>query len=95
MADASPWFVYVLRCGDGTLYAGATNDVARRVAAHRSGTGARYTRGRGPLRLVYSEPCADKPAALRREHAIKRLSRTDKLRLLRAARRLDTQAGRG
>ena len=53
----SGWWVYILRCGDGTLYTGMTDDPERRLAAHRSGHGAKYTRGRGPLELVYSEAC--------------------------------------
>jgi predicted GIY-YIG superfamily endonuclease len=64
----------MLRCGDGSLYTGATNDLDRRLAAHRAGRGARYTRGRGPLEVAYTEPCADRSAALRRERALKRLS---------------------
>ena len=76
------WYVYILRCGDDTLYTGITDDVARRLAAHRSGRGAKYTRGRGPLELVYTEEVSDKPAALRREYQIKRLSRLEKERLI-------------
>lgn len=76
------WYVYILRCGDGTLYTGMTDDVERRLAAHRAGKGAKYTRGRGPLELVYSEPQPDRSAALRREYQIKRLPRADKLRLI-------------
>ena len=76
------WCLYLLRCGDGSLYCGVTNDLPRRLAAHREGKGARYTRGRGPLRVVYQEACADRPAALRREHAVKRLTREAKLRLV-------------
>ena len=75
------WYVYVLRCGDGTLYTGTTDDVARRLAAHRAGKGAKYTRGRGPLELLYTEQCPDRSAALRREYAIKQLSREEKLHL--------------
>ena len=60
------WYIYILRCGDGTLYTGITDDVPRRLAAHRSGKGAKYTRGRGPLELVYQEKVPDKSAALRR-----------------------------
>ena len=71
--------MYLLRCGDGTLYAGITNDLAKRVIAHRAGRGARYTRGRGPLTLVHWEAASDKGAALRREHALKRLPRRRKL----------------
>ncbi len=74
-------FVYMLRCKDGSLYTGWTNDIAHRLAVHQSGKGAKYTRGRGPLELVYMEELPDKESALRREAAIKRLSRADKLRL--------------
>ena len=76
------WYVYNLLCGDGTLYCGSTDDVARRLAAHRSGKGAKYTRGRGPLELVYSEETENHSAALKRECAIKRLPREEKLRLI-------------
>ena len=76
------WYVYVLRCGDGTLYTGTTDDGARRLAAHRAGKGATYTRGRGPLELLYTEQCPDRSAALRREYAIKQLSREEKLHLI-------------
>lgn len=79
--DERPWHVYLVACADGTLYCGVTNDLARRVAAHDAGTGARYTRGRGPVRLVWSEAAGTKGAALRRERAVKRLPRTRKLRL--------------
>lgn len=72
------WFVYMLRCGDGTLYTGATDDVPRRLAAHRAGKGAKYTRGRGPLELVYQEQVPDKSAALKREYQIKRLPKQEK-----------------
>lgn len=76
-----PWYVYILRCGDGTLYTGVTDDVPRRLAVHRSGKGAKYTRGRGPLELVYQEELPDKSAALRREYAVKQLKRAEKLAL--------------
>lgn len=72
------WYVYMLRCGDRSLYTGITEDVLRRLEAHRSGKGAKYTRGRGPLELVYTEEQADKPAALRREYQIKQLTRAQK-----------------
>lgn len=75
------WSVYLLQCGDGTLYCGIALDVAARLELHQSGKGAKYTRGRGPLQLVYSEACATKAEALRRERAIKRLPREAKLRL--------------
>jgi putative endonuclease len=76
------WYVYILRCGDGSLYTGSTDNVARRLAAHRAGKGAKYTRGRGPLELVYTEKLPDKSSALRREWAIKHLSRQEKLALI-------------
>ena len=76
------WFVYMLRCGDGTLYTGVTDDVPRRLAVHRAGKGAKYTRGRGPLELVYQEQVPDKSAALRREYQIKRLRRQEKEKLI-------------
>ena len=75
-------FVYMLRCKDGSLYTGWTNDLEHRLAMHNSGRGAKYTRGRGPLELVYSEALPDKEAALRRECAIKKLRREQKLALL-------------
>lgn len=76
------WWVYLLRCGDGTLYTGITDDVERRLKAHNSGKGAKYTRGRGPVELVYREAQPDKSAALKREIAIKRMTRTEKLSLI-------------
>jgi uncharacterized protein (TIGR02453 family) len=76
------WFVYVARCGDDSLYTGITTDPSRREAAHNTGRGAAYTRARAPVRLVHLEPAPDRGAALRRELAIKRLSRAGKERLL-------------
>jgi putative endonuclease len=75
------WVCYLLECADGTLYCGITNDLDRRLVAHNAGEGAKYTRGRAPVKLVYVEVCADKPAALKREMAIKRLPRAGKLAL--------------
>ena len=75
------WYIYILRCGDDTLYTGITDDVEKRFAAHAAGKGAKYTRGRGPLTLVYMEEVEDKSAALKREHVIKKLSRAEKLKL--------------
>jgi putative endonuclease len=72
------WYVYVARCRDGTLYCGIARDVTARIAAHDAGSGARYTRGRGPLHVVLVRRCADKGRALRLEHAIKQLSRAQK-----------------
>lgn len=77
-----PWYVYMLRCGDGTLYTGMTDNVEKRLAAHAAGKGAKYTRGRGPLTLVHTEELPDKSSALKREGAIKKLSRAEKLKLL-------------
>ena len=74
--------VYILQCADGTLYTGWTTDLERRVRAHNNGQGARYTRGRRPVRLVYREEQPTRSAAQRREDAIRRLSRTDKLKLI-------------
>ena len=79
---AVSWFVYMLRCGDGSLYTGITDDVPRRLGVHRAGKGAKYTRGRGPLELVYQEEVSDKSAALKREYAIKRLRREEQEQLL-------------
>lgn len=72
------WYVYVARCADGTLYCGIARDVARRIAEHDAGTGARYTRGRGPLCVVLVRRCRGKGRALRLEYAIKQLSRAAK-----------------
>ncbi len=74
--------VYILRCGDGSLYTGWTNDIEKRLAAHRSGKGAKYTRGRRPVTLVYLEHLPDKSSALKREAAIKHLSRPQKESLI-------------
>ena len=76
------YIVYILRCGDGSLYTGITNDLERRVAVHNSGKGAKYTRSRLPVEPVYWETVPDKPAALRRELAIKALPRAEKLKLI-------------
>ena len=76
------WSVYILRCADGTLYTGVTTDVQRRFSAHQSGKGAKYTRGRGPLELVYREECLSKGSALKRELAIKGLPRDEKIKLI-------------
>ena len=75
------WFVYLVECADGTLYAGSTTDPERREREHNAGVGAKYTRARRPVRLVYREACADKSAALRREAALKRLTKAEKLEL--------------
>ena len=76
------WVCYLLCCADDTLYCGITNDLEKRLAAHNAGDGAKYTRGRLPISVVYSENCVDKSAALKREMQIKRLSRAAKQALL-------------
>ena len=81
----SIWYLYILRCKDDTLYTGITTDVARRLEAHRSGKGAKYTRGRGPLELVYSESCGTHSQALKRELQVKALSREEKQLLIAGA----------
>ena len=69
------WYVYMLRCGDGSLYTGSTTDVARRLREHQNGTGAKYTRTRPPVSLAYTEEVPDRSTAQRREAAIKKLPR--------------------
>jgi putative endonuclease len=76
-------YVYILRCADGTYYTGWAVDVARRVATHNAGRGARYTQTRRPVTLVYQEEAADRAAAMKREAHIKRYSRQQKERLVR------------
>jgi putative endonuclease len=78
------WTVYLARCGDGTLYTGISTDAVRRVAEHNAGAGAAYTRSRLPIVLVYSEAVPDRRTALRREYAIKQLSRAEKEALAQA-----------
>lgn len=78
------WYLYILRCGDGTLYTGITTDVEARLEAHRSGKGAKYTRGRSPLELVYSEKCGTHSDALKREWAVKAMSKEEKWKLINA-----------
>ena len=74
--------IYMVECADGTYYTGWINDLENRLAAHNAGTGARYTRGRGPVRLVYKEECENKQSAQRREWAIKKLTRAQKEQLV-------------
>ena len=75
-------YTYILKCGDGSLYTGWTNDIAARLEQHRSGKGAKYTRGRGPLELVYLEVHDTKSEAMSREARIKRFTKREKLNLL-------------
>ena len=77
--QSETWEVYMLRCADGSLYTGIARDAERRAKAHNSGKGAKYTRSRLPAVLVYREPCRGYSSALRREAAIKRLPRAEKL----------------
>jgi putative endonuclease len=79
--DMNQWFTYILRCNDGTLYTGVTNNLDKRIKAHNEGQGASYTRGRGPVILEYSEPKASRSEALKREVEIKKLSKTEKSNL--------------
>jgi len=81
MTKGGSYFVYLLRCADGTLYAGYTNDVERRLEMHNSGRGAKYTRGRTPVALAYLERVRTKGSALRREAEVKALRRKEKLTL--------------
>ena len=82
MKEAGAWYVYILLCGDGTLYTGITNDLKKRLAAHKAGTGARYTAQRGAKKIIYSEICASRSAASKREYQIKKMSRSAKLKLI-------------
>ncbi|MEJ2139242.1 MAG: GIY-YIG nuclease family protein [Gammaproteobacteria bacterium] len=75
------WQVYILECADGSLYTGIARNLDERIAAHNNGTGAKYTRGRRPVKLVYQENATSRSIALRREITIKKLPRADKLRL--------------
>jgi putative endonuclease len=76
------WYVYMVRCADGSLYTGITRDLEARVSTHNKGTGAKYTRGRLPVSLIYAEAAADRATASQREMAIKKLSRPDKISLI-------------
>ena len=73
------WMVYMLRCADDTVYTGITNNLDRRMVMHYEGKGAKYTRGRGPFEILFSEQHDSRSAALKREAALKKLSRSDKI----------------
>ncbi len=75
-------YTYILKCRDGTLYTGWTNNLEKRIAAHNSGKGAKYTRTRKPVRLVYYEIFEEKEEAMKREYAIKHMSRKEKEKLI-------------
>ena len=79
-------FVYIVRCADGSLYTGYARDLDARVATHNRGTGAKYTCGRRPVRLVYAETLSTRSAALKREHELKQWPRAKKQALIRTAR---------
>ena len=72
------WYVYMVRCRDNSLYTGCTDDLERRLAVHNAGKGAKYTKSRLPVSLVYREECSDKSTALKREYAIKQLTKHQK-----------------
>ncbi|NMA63180.1 MAG: GIY-YIG nuclease family protein [Syntrophomonadaceae bacterium] len=82
MNEEEDYYVYIVRCSDGSLYTGSTNNLPARVEKHNRGEGARYTRGRRPVTLVYSESAASKSDALKREIQIKKMTRADKLSLI-------------
>jgi putative endonuclease len=84
MAGSPPAFVYLLRCSDGSLYCGWTTDVQRRLRQHQTGAASRYTRGRGPVQVAWWTRMPSRSEAMREEARIKRLSRREKLRLVRA-----------
>ncbi|MDX9871986.1 MAG: GIY-YIG nuclease family protein [Clostridia bacterium] len=76
------YWVYIIECSDGTFYTGWTNDLVKRMAAHGSGRGAKYTRGRTPVTLKYTEECASRNAAMQRERQIQHLPRSEKKALI-------------
>ena len=80
--EAGVHYVYIVQCADDTLYTGWTTDLDARIVAHNSGAGAKYTRGRGPVRLIYSETVETLGEALKRENRIKKLNRAGKLKLV-------------
>ena len=82
--QASQWYVYIVRCSDNTLYTGIATDIERRILEHNNtpGCGARYTRSRRPVSLVYQESVLNRSQALRREHEIKQMTRKEKIRLI-------------
>ena len=80
--DEQIWYLYILRCGDGTFYTGITTDIERRLKMHQTGKGAKYTRSRLPVKLVYFEEHETKSEAMSREYAIKKMTRANKLKLI-------------
>lgn len=82
------WYVYIVKCADGTLYTGITNDLKKRITAHNEGKGAKYTRGRGPVEILYKKRCKDKSAAAKKEAKIKQLNKKEKLEIINRKSRL-------
>ena len=78
------WVVYILLCSDNTLYTGITNNLSKRLEQHNNGSGAKYTRGRGPLTLMYLKEMEDKSSALKEEYRIKQLNKSNKLELIKS-----------
>ena len=76
------WFLYILKCSDGTLYTGITNDISRRISQHNNGSASRYTRSRRPVQCLYYEPCHSRSHALKRELAVKSLPKKEKEKLI-------------
>ena len=85
-------YTYILKCKDGSLYTGWTNDLEQRVAAHNTGKGAKYTKARRPVELVYFEEYETKEQAMKREYAIKQMARKDKLELVRRKEKADDRS---
>jgi len=79
---AAAWMLYILKCRDGTLYTGITNDLPRRITQHNNGTASRYTRSRLPVKLVQQERCRGRSSALKKEYAMKQLSRKEKTKYI-------------
>lgn len=90
--QCNEWLLYILECADKTLYTGITNRLDKRLAAHRSGHGAKYTRGRLPLKVVYTESCGDPGSAAKREHAVKKLTKKQKLELIENALKTNSES---
>ena len=82
------YYIYIVKCSDNTLYTGFTNNIEKRITTHNKGIGAKYTRGRLPVKLVYKEEFGTKSEALKREHSIKKLSRNKKIELIKRVREL-------
>jgi len=89
------WSLYILKCGDGTLYTGITTDLDRRTEQHNNGTASRYTRSRLPVKVIHQEPCRGKSNALKKEYAMKQLSRAEKEAYIDMKRKAFRSARRG